>query len=803
MNEAPSNTGFSARVYWAASGAGFDETRATGAVAPLGMHRQRLTFRIAGPVARLRLDPAEQPGYFHLYRMVLRDGDSGGELWALDGGRAIAQAATAENVRFCVSPVGEVFVSSNDDPQLVFELPESATAVRTLSLEVELDWPMSNDFVIARDGFVRELEAVGARMRELEQRLERAEIDARELAMVKRSRVWRLAEAFRRLFYVALLGRLPVLQRLLLTMSREGLGAAFSRRTQSVAVPTGRSERADDFDRWLAAHPVTAQTLEAQRARAAEFAHRPKISILMPVYNVPSEWLRRAVASVEAQSYGNWELCIVDDASTSADTRDALGRIHGPRITIRWLKQNCGIAAATNATLKLATGEYIGLLDHDDELTPDALYEVVAAINAHDPDLIYSDEDFLDLEGRRANPHFKPDFSPDLLLSHNYVTHFVVLRRALFERIGGFDSRYDGAQDYDLVLRATEATAAIHHIPKILYHWRMSAASTSFDADSKPGAQAASRRALTDALARRGVRAEVLDANLPHFFRVRRAIEDEPLVSILIPFKDQPELLKQCIGSVLERSTWRNYEIVGVSNNSVRSETFALMAELAARDARVRFEEYDVPFNFSRIVNHAAARARGAHLVLLNNDIEVISWDWLEAMLEHSQRPEVGAVGAKLYYPDDTVQHAGIIVGLGGYAAHSHKHFRNDAFGYINRLNVIQNLSAMTGACLMVKKALYQALGGLDEDQFGVAYNDVDFCLRAREQGLFNVFTPYAELYHHESLSRGYEDTPEKRARFEVEKAHFARRHRAILERGDPYYSPHLTLDREDFGIRC
>ncbi len=352
------------------------------------------------------------------------------------------------------------------------------------------------------------------------------------------------------------------------------------------------------------------------------------------------------------------------------------------------------------------------------------------------------------------------------------------------------------------MLRASELARRIHHIPKILYHWRMSPQSTSYASTIKPAAERNALRALEGALARRGIHGVVERTNLPHYFRVRREITGAPRVSIVIPFKDQPRLLRQCIESILEKSTYSHFEIIGVSNNSQSSETFALMQALAQRDARVRFYEYNEPFVFSSIVNFGVSKANGEHVLLLNNDIEVISWDWLEAMLEHSQRPEVGVVGAKLYYPNDTVQHAGIIIGLGGYAAHSHKHFFSNANGYFNRLNVIQNVSAVTGACLMVKREIYDRLQGFDEPHLGVAYNDVDFCLRVRELGYVNVFTPYAELYHHESISRGYEDTPEKQQRFEREKAYFRTRHAAILEQGDPYYNPNLTPDREDFGIR-
>jgi len=331
----------------------------------------------------------------------------------------------------------------------------------------------------------------------------------------------------------------------------------------------------------------------------------------------------------------------------------------------------------------------------------------------------------------------------------------------------------------------------------------MSPHSTSFDADAKPGALAASQAAIKDALRRRHIRAEVRNANQPHFYRVKPELPaEQPLVSIIIPFRDKPGLLKTCIESILEKSSYQNYEIVGISNGSELPETFDLMKRLGQRDQRVRFSECNDPFNFSHLVNYGASQAKGSHLIILNNDIEVISWDWIESMLEYSQQSDVGVVGCKLYYPDNTIQHAGIIVGIGGYAGHAHKNFQAGRFGYFNRLHVLQDVSAVTGACMMVKTTIFNEVGGFDEDHLGVACNDVDFCLRVREKGYWNVFTPYAELYHYESKSRGYEDTVGKKARFEREKAWFRQRHAAVLKRGDPFYNPNLSLDAEDFRKR-
>lgn len=539
-----------------------------------------------------------------------------------------------------------------------------------------------------------------------------------------------------------------------------------------------------------------------QKDQMEAFLHRPLISIIMPVYNVDPKWLKKAIDSVEAQWYESWELCIADDCSTNEATRAYLKSLDHPKIKIAFLEKNLNISGASNAALEMTEGEYIALLDNDDELTPDALYEMVKVINRTDADFIYSDEDFIDTEGNCSNPHFKPDFSPDLLLSHNYITHFTCFRRRLLEKTGYFDSRFDGSQDYDLFLRLTEQTESIEHIPKVLYHWRMIEGSTSANSEAKPEAIERGRKVLESAMQRRGIKATIEHGNLNHFFRVRYEIIGTPLISIIIPFKDKPELLEMCIGSILEKSTYRHYEIIGISNNSEEKETFEMMEKLRQRDSRVSFFEYNTPFNYADINNHAVEKyAKGEHLLLLNNDIEVIDPEWMEAMLEHSQREEIGCVGAKLYYPDDTIQHAGVIIGLGGYAGHAHKMYPRDNPGYFNRLNAIQNVSAVTAACMMVKREIYDEVGGMDADRFKVAYNDVDFCLRVREAGYLNLFTPYAQMYHHESISRGYETTPEKLERFQREKDALLQRHWEILENGDPYYNPNLTQDKEDFSL--
>ncbi|MGA9334836.1 MAG: glycosyltransferase [Rudaea sp.] len=557
----------------------------------------------------------------------------------------------------------------------------------------------------------------------------------------------------------------------------------------------------------LSIHSAGARRMDAQRADGLIAAMRnpPLISIVMPVYNVESRWLMAAVESVRRQYYPHWELCIVDDASTNSETRetlDELERSGDRRVKIRRLRRNSGIALASNAALKLATGDYVGLLDNDDELTRDALLEVARTILDQQPDIVYSDEDKLDVDGNHVEAHFKPDFNPDYFLSINYLCHFTVLRRDLLKRLGGFRAGYDGAQDFDLFLRASEHGERIAHIPKILYHWRKTDTSTATASATKPKSWDAGRRALAESLLRRTIDAVAETGPYPNTYRVRRTIAGQPLVSILIPFRDQPRLLSNCIDSILGKTDYPNFEIVGIDNGSVDSDTHKLMRKLAERDERVRFISHDVPFNYSEINNFAATQARGEHLLLLNNDTEVISAQWLRAMLEHSQRPEVGVVGAQLLYPDKHIQHAGVIIGIGGVAGHAHLHQPSDRPGYFARAQLPQNMSAVTFACAMTRRDVFEQLDGLNATDLSIAFNDIDYCLRAREAGYLIVYTPYAQLYHHESRTRGYEDNPEKQARFSREIAYMRRRHCEILQRGDPYYNPNLRLDIHDFSER-
>jgi GT2 family glycosyltransferase len=523
------------------------------------------------------------------------------------------------------------------------------------------------------------------------------------------------------------------------------------------------------------------------------FNYKPTISIIMPVYNVSREDLSRALDSVLNQYYPFWELCICDDASTLRHVRSVLEdyAASDKRIKVVFSEENRGIAIASNRALELATGEFIGLLDDDDEITPDALYEVIQTLQEVNADLIYSDEDKLDTEGSRCDPFFKPAWSPDLLFSCNYISHFGVYRKSIVDQIAGFRRGFDGSQDYDLVLRFTEKSDKIAHIPKILYHWRKVSGSAAASTLSKPYAYEAGEKALTETLRRREIRGEATREIAPGFYRVRRDLVSAGKVSIVIPTRDRLELLRQCIDSIESKTQYNNYEIVIVNNASRERDTLEYLAHTPHRvihDAG--------SFNYSRLNNRAAREVDGDYLLLLNNDIEVISGEWLSAMIEHAQRPEVGAVGAKLLYPDNRVQHAGVVLGLGGVANHSHR-FRDgyEDPGYFGFANRIRNYSAVTAACLMIRRKLFEEIGGLDEKNLAVTFNDVDLCLRLRRQGYLIVYTPYALLYHKESASRGHGVDPDEDSYM------MTKWRNEILS--DPYYSPNLTLKTEDFSIDC
>ena len=549
----------------------------------------------------------------------------------------------------------------------------------------------------------------------------------------------------------------------------------------------------------------TLTLLEWEAQRHAKFPRDIKISVLVPLYNTPEKFLREMIHSVQQQTYANWELCLADGSDDAhAYVGELCRKIAGEDSRVKYtkLEKNLGISGNTNACIAMAEGEYIALFDHDDLLHPAALYETMRAICERDADFIYTDENtFHETPADAYCPHHKPDYSPDTLRSYNYICHFTTFKASLLEEIGGgFRSEFDGSQDYDLFLRLTEKANRIVHIPRILYYWRSHAASVASDISAKPYVIEAAKKALKEHLTRVGLEGEVHDAEHPSTYRIAYKIQNSGLISIMIPNKDHIDDLSKCITSVREKSTYQNWEIIIIENNSTEEETFRYYDEIQ-KDERIRVVRWDGPFNYSAINNFGAQFATGEYILLLNNDVEVINPDWLEQMLMFAQRSDVGAVGCKLLYPDDTVQHGGVIVGLGGVAGHSHKGFPRDSVGYFARLALAQNLSAVTAACLLLRRTVWDEVGGLDE-AYEVAFNDVDFCMRIRKAGYLVVFTPFAELYHYESKSRGYEDTDEKKVRFEGEINRFKARWKAELEAGDPYYNPNLTLMAENFALR-
>lgn len=557
----------------------------------------------------------------------------------------------------------------------------------------------------------------------------------------------------------------------------------------------------EEYRRWVAKHEPS--TLDLAKLKSHRFARSPKISVVVPVYNPPAEFLEAMIASVREQTYANWELCLADGASSAPHVRPMLEKAAAgdSRIRAVFLPANNGIVGNSNAAIRIASGEFIALLDHDDTLAPFALHEIAAAINAQpEADFLYSDEDKLDRQGRRVEPNFKPDWSPETLLARNYICHLVAIRRTLFEAIGGFRPGFDGAQDHDLVLRATEAAKQIVHIPRVLYHWRMHEQSTAANKGSKTYAFDAGKRAVADALTRRGIDASVHDGAVLGTYHVVYHLRSQPLVSVIIPNKDAPEMLARCIDS-LGRSSYANLEIIVAENGSTRPETHAYYAELR-KQPHVRIVEWTKPFNYAAVNNFAAGEARGELLLFLNNDTEFINPDALEEMVKLAVQPGIGAVGAKLYYADDTIQHAGIVIGMGGVAGHAHLNFPREAAGYMQRLQFTQNVAAVTAACLLMPRKVFEKVGGFDEG-FVLAFNDVDLCLSILKQGYRILWTPQAELYHLESKTRGYEDTVEKQARFRREYELFLTKWSEFLRTGDPYYSPHFRLDRPDFALKA
>ncbi|MCR5721587.1 MAG: glycosyltransferase family 2 protein [Lachnospiraceae bacterium] len=549
---------------------------------------------------------------------------------------------------------------------------------------------------------------------------------------------------------------------------------------------------------------------EARRKFEEEYSFdkRPLYSILVPLYNTDKTMLKEMIDSVSWQTYSNWELCLADGSdATHAYVGETVAEYNDPRIKYKKLEKNGGISENTNQCLTLATGDYIGLFDHDDILHPSALFEYTKVINEQDADYIYCDETTFKSGNidHMLTMHFKPDYAVDNLRANNYICHFSVFKKTLLEGTELFRTRFDGSQDHDMILRLTDKAQKIVHVPRLLYYWRSHAGSVAGNISAKEYAIDAAKGAVADHLRKHGYTDFKITSTraFETIFKIRYKLNGSPLITIVIPNKDHASDLKRCVYSILEKSTYTNYEIIIVENNSTEKATFDLYEELKEASDKISVVTFEGEFNYSAVNNFGVSFARGEYILLLNNDTEVITLNWLEEMLMYAQREDVGAVGAKLYYADRTIQHAGVVIGLGAHRTAGHTHYKmpKENLGYMGRLCYTQDVSAVTGACLLVKKSLWDEVGGLDTD-FKISLNDVDFCLKLREKGYLNVFTPFAELYHYESVSRGLDDSGEKAERYNKESEHFRTKWKEVLEKGDPYYNANFSLDRSDFSVK-
>lgn len=559
-----------------------------------------------------------------------------------------------------------------------------------------------------------------------------------------------------------------------------------------------------DYNIWFREKRLNQEDLKLQTEQKWE--QKVVISVVVPIFRTPEPFLRQMIESVINQTYPFWELCIADGSGNTEKTRSVVEEYvkKDNRILYQVLQENLGIADNTNTAMNMASGDYIALFDHDDLLEPDALFEIAEAAmkSQGNADVLYTDEDKVAADlSEYFQPHFKPDFSPDLLRSNNYICHLFVVKRLLAVSVGGQRKEFDGAQDYDFILRCCEQAKSIVHIPKILYHWRVHKASTADNPASKRYAFEAGKRAIEAHLKRMKVTGTVSATKDLGFYRVKYKVQGNPFISIVIPNKDNMGILKRCIDSIQSKSTYRNYEVIIVENNSKEPDTFAYYKSIDGKDG-ISVIYWEEEFNYSRINNYGIMHAKGDYIVCLNNDISVITPDWMEELLGNCQRKEVGITGARLYFPDNTIQHAGIVVGMGGSAGSMFVGMSRNRTGYMHKAAIQQNLSAVTAACFMVKRQAFEQAGGFDE-KLAVAFNDVDFCLRVRRAGYLVVYNPDAQMYHDESKTRGYEDTPEKQARFQKEKDYLRSRWPEIMEQGDPYYNRNLSLEKCDYTIQA
>lgn len=739
-----------------------------------------LEFKIPETVSAiktLRFDPAEESGVLWLKHITL-----------LKKSGAVIEPDLNDVEANCSLKVGEKFIYKTVDPVIVLSKCDFS---ELSAVKFEFSWPCN--------------EVISDELIIMSQLLKRKKD---EINSLYNSRSWKLSKPVRivgSILRKILNKKLKNALRIFKKSGLKGLLAAIrnDRAKKHINVRRTRAwSKRKDFILNPLAFGMEKDTFQLQSRTV--FSKNIKFSILVPLYNTPKDFLQEMIGSCLFQTYANWELCLADGSdSEHSYVQEICEDIAKKDIRIKYKKlvKNGGISANTNECIKMATGDYISLFDHDDLLHPAALFETMKAICEKDADFVYTDE--ATFKSPNLNEitfvNFKPDFAPDYFCSLNYICHFTSFKRSLLDKAGNFNSDCDGAQDFDLFLRLTEIALHVVHVPKCLYYWRASSSSTASSAGAKNYTTIAGQKALESHFKRLGLDAEVLKLAIPNAYRIKYPIRGNPLVSILIPSYEHVQTLKKCIDSIRNKSTYKNYEIIIIENNSKEKQTFDYYDSLKA-DERIKIVTWKGKFNYSAINNFGFKYAKGDYILLLNNDIEVITPEWIEEMLMFAQRDDVGAVGAMLYYPSDKIQHGGVILGISSVAGHSHKYFPRASYGYASRLITVQNFSCVTAACLMISSEIYREINGLDES-FEVAFNDVDFCMRLRKMGYLNVWTPFAELYHYESESRGYEDTPEKQERFVGEIERFKSRWKEELSAGDPYYNPNLTLDREDFSV--
>lgn len=645
-----------------------------------------------------------------------------------------------------------------------------------------------------RDALEREEEKQAVLQRKLEEEQQKnADLETR-LERIKGSKLWKMSKPLRDVMHFMM-------------RTKERLGYYGSLKGIARKLNAKMIEKKARRQHGTASFP---NAQEAERQRNTVFDRDVTFSILVPLYNTPEKFLRQAIESVISQTYPKWQLCLADGSDEAHATVGKICQEYADkddRITYQKLSENKGISGNTNACLAMARGNYIALFDHDDVLHPSVLYEYMKVICEKDADYIYCDE--ATFHGNKTiddmiTLHFKPDYAPDNLCANNYICHFSAFKRTLLEGTELFRSEFDGSQDHDMILRLTAKAKCVAHVPKLLYYWRSHAGSVASDISAKSYAIEAAKGAVAAHLREEGwENFEITSTKaFETIFRIKYEIKGNPRVSILIPNKDHLDDLKRCIASIVEKSSYDNYEIIVIENNSTTDEIFAYYEELK-KNPDIRVVTYEGDFNYSAINNFGERYATGEYILLLNNDTQVITLDWIEELLMYAQREDVGAVGAKLYYEDKTIQHAGVVLGLGAHRTAGHTHYRvsSNNLGYMGRLCYAQDVMAVTGACLMMRKSLFEELGGLDEG-FAVSLNDVDLCIRAWKSGHVNVFTPFAELYHFESVSRGLDDKGEKAKRYDRESAVFREKWKDLLEKGDPYYNPNFSLDRSDFALK-